>query len=334
MHDRTAERRRLPRLPLDKSDGLVGMVARPDSSSTVTPASILDISRIGFRLVFEDGESGGLTQAPVLLLDKIMGTATIRFSEPVQLDIKWLQADPRHNQLILGCEIGRIADSDLAQVAGFVDAEMRWKRTICRGNGACGPADPGRMPLTADTEEMEELTPMIPENDPPRANRYRLAACMLAGILVAAAALLWIRTPGTTSDARYPGLDNRLRALEDSRTAQVFLDERIQQLEIETQALRRALSDSVQARDTLAQRLEEISVQLAPATPPRSTAGAAATAPAAPTDDAAFHTVGRGENLFRIALRHQTTVEQLRAANNLQADDPIRPGQKLKLPES
>jgi membrane-bound lytic murein transglycosylase D len=46
------------------------------------------------------------------------------------------------------------------------------------------------------------------------------------------------------------------------------------------------------------------------------------------------HTVGDGETLWGIARRYDTTVENLRRANDLDADDQIQPGQKLRIPEN
>lgn len=46
------------------------------------------------------------------------------------------------------------------------------------------------------------------------------------------------------------------------------------------------------------------------------------------------HTVGDGETLWGIARKYDTTVESLRRANSLDEDDQIRPGQKLRIPES
>jgi membrane-bound lytic murein transglycosylase D len=46
------------------------------------------------------------------------------------------------------------------------------------------------------------------------------------------------------------------------------------------------------------------------------------------------HTVGEGETLWGIARRYETTVDSLRRANDLDEDDPIRPGQKLRIPEN
>jgi LysM repeat protein len=44
------------------------------------------------------------------------------------------------------------------------------------------------------------------------------------------------------------------------------------------------------------------------------------------------HTVADGETLWGIARRYETTVENLRRANDLAEDAQIRPGQKLRIP--
>ncbi len=57
-----------------------------------------------------------------------------------------------------------------------------------------------------------------------------------------------------------------------------------------------------------------------PTSPPRT--------PGAPT----VHIVRRGENLFRIALKYNTTVEAIAAANNIRNPHLIYVGQKLTIP--
>jgi len=57
-----------------------------------------------------------------------------------------------------------------------------------------------------------------------------------------------------------------------------------------------------------------------PAPPPRSQAK---------PGEARTHTVARGENLFRIALRYNLSVEELRRLNNLRPDQSLQVGQKL-----
>ena len=46
------------------------------------------------------------------------------------------------------------------------------------------------------------------------------------------------------------------------------------------------------------------------------------------------HTVGDGETLWGIARRYETTVDSLRRANDLDAEEQIRPGQKLTIPDN
>jgi LysM repeat protein len=46
------------------------------------------------------------------------------------------------------------------------------------------------------------------------------------------------------------------------------------------------------------------------------------------------YTVRPGDTLSSIARRHGTSVQQLLAANEIKRADPIRPGQKLRVPAS
>jgi LysM repeat protein len=43
------------------------------------------------------------------------------------------------------------------------------------------------------------------------------------------------------------------------------------------------------------------------------------------------HTVQEGENLFRIGLQYDITADQIRRWNDLGPNEPIHPGQKLKI---
>ncbi|MFO8033268.1 MAG: LysM domain-containing protein [Desulfohalobiaceae bacterium] len=48
-------------------------------------------------------------------------------------------------------------------------------------------------------------------------------------------------------------------------------------------------------------------------------------------DDFVYHEVQSGENLFRISQQYETTVQRLRELNGLDQDQPLQPGQKLKV---
>ncbi|MCG8600403.1 MAG: LysM peptidoglycan-binding domain-containing protein [Verrucomicrobiales bacterium] len=50
-----------------------------------------------------------------------------------------------------------------------------------------------------------------------------------------------------------------------------------------------------------------------------------------PAASGGSHTVARGENLYRISLKHGTSVAAIKSANGL-AGDTIHPGQVLRIP--
>ena len=64
-------------------------------------------------------------------------------------------------------------------------------------------------------------------------------------------------------------------------------------------------------------------------TPPAAPPPAPATKTPAKPGTAKIHTVAPGENLFRIALRYNLTVEELRRLNNMKPDQSLQVGQKL-----
>ena len=75
-----------------------------------------------------------------------------------------------------------------------------------------------------------------------------------------------------------------------------------------------------------------------PATTPSASTPAAATEtpPPVPTSPPSaggiYHTVQRGENLYRISLRYGTTVNAIVAANNLPDSNSVKAGQVLLIP--
>jgi LysM repeat protein len=45
-----------------------------------------------------------------------------------------------------------------------------------------------------------------------------------------------------------------------------------------------------------------------------------------------FHVVQKGENLFRISVKYNVALDQMAKVNNMKVNDPIYPGQKIKVP--
>jgi LysM repeat protein len=54
--------------------------------------------------------------------------------------------------------------------------------------------------------------------------------------------------------------------------------------------------------------------------------------PAPEVTPATTQVVANGDTLWKIARQHHITIKELAAANNLKADAPVHPGQKLVIP--
>ncbi|WP_045215107.1 LysM peptidoglycan-binding domain-containing protein [Desulfonatronovibrio magnus] len=111
----------------------------------------------------------------------------------------------------------------------------------------------------------------------------------------------------------------------------------------QTADLRAALEAQRETLDDLRQRFSEMEDQSArvasrpapqpaprpaPEPAPRPAPPEPAAAPSADADHI-LHEVQPGENLFRIGLRHNISVDRIRELNNLSPNDAIHPGQKL-----
>jgi len=79
--------------------------------------------------------------------------------------------------------------------------------------------------------------------------------------------------------------------------------------------------------DALAQKVEALEKQKQPIAEPKAK-------PSAPSKttvstEKQYHTVRKGETLYRISKKYGISVGELRKLNNLSADQPLRAGQKL-----
>jgi LysM repeat protein len=87
---------------------------------------------------------------------------------------------------------------------------------------------------------------------------------------------------------------------------------------------------------TLAASSEEVTPTATPTSPsgvPTQTPTSTPTTPPGTPGAPIVHVVQRGENLFRIALRYNTTVEAIAAANGIRNPQLIYVGQKLTIPQ-
>jgi len=90
--------------------------------------------------------------------------------------------------------------------------------------------------------------------------------------------------------------------------------------------------DSLTAQvENMEQRFSQVKKTIAPVTAPLDNKTLKKTTPANPAKetDSVFHTVKKGETLWRISQEYETTVAKLRQLNNLAPDADIYPGTKI-----
>jgi LysM repeat protein len=111
------------------------------------------------------------------------------------------------------------------------------------------------------------------------------------------------------------------------------LEQKIAGLEKQLAELQGKISTSgpdpalLQRVDALAQKVEALEKQKQPTA--ESKAKSSPPSKPAVSTEKQYHTVQKGETLYRISKKYGISVEELRKLNNLSADQPLRTGQKL-----
>jgi anti-sigma B factor antagonist len=151
---------------------------------------------------------------------------------------------------------------------------------------------------------------------------------MLAGAGIVIVAILFYlffeptgRTPNPESglSPKLDGLERRVAQLEGRGKAFSQLDEKVE-----------SLSQSMSERITQIEK--DLTRLKAEAESAKTKKEEIAAAPKKEQDlpaQASYHIVSKGDTLFRIALRYNMTVEEVRRMNNLKSDQAILPGQRL-----
>ncbi len=89
-------------------------------------------------------------------------------------------------------------------------------------------------------------------------------------------------------------------------------------------------SSLVQRVDVLSQKVTALEKQKAPAPTPATVSKSQPAAPKATvTAEKRYHTVQKGETLYKISKKYGIRVEELRKLNHLSANQPLKTGQKL-----
>lgn len=140
-------------------------------------------------------------------------------------------------------------------------------------------------------------------------------------------------------DARIKQLENKIIGLEsgDRRTSEALkrletlLQAKVKRLDMLEASVAKEMNDLAKKQEAVKVRAAQPPAKKpAPVKPDAAQpAGAKPTAPAAGGQQDRYHVVSAGENLYRISLRYQLKVADLRRLNNLEPDAVIQPGQKL-----
>ena len=152
-------------------------------------------------------------------------------------------------------------------------------------------------------------------------------------VLVAVLAVLFLLTQG---EKKGPEVDlqpffKKMELLEERMAKQESKGKEAPQIQEKLESLTRNLNERLShlerdinqiKEEAASKKKAEVSPPTAPppAPPPRSPAKPGTTR---------VHTVAPGENLYRIALRYNLSVEELRRLNNLRPDQSLHVGQKL-----
>jgi anti-sigma B factor antagonist len=128
------------------------------------------------------------------------------------------------------------------------------------------------------------------------------------------------RAPGPENvlSSKVEVLERRVAQLEGRFRAPSPSDEKLE-------SLSKNLSERM---DQIEKEVARLKAEVESAKKKVETAPAPKKEPAQPKP-ASYHVVSKGETLYRIALRYNMTVEEVRRLNNLKPDQPILPGQRL-----
>lgn len=157
-----------------------------------------------------------------------------------------------------------------------------------------------------------------------------------AGLLLALVVVLMIfsGSPRSAEKEQISSLDVRLKQVEEKLAKLEWIDTGLARLDRKEKDIS-ALSERItQIEAGLGRRIDQIAREAAkpesPAPRPEAAAKPGAAAPKVDKTPAPkTYVVQKGDTLYSIARRHDTTVAQLLKLNNLSPQSPIRAGQKL-----
>jgi LysM repeat protein len=130
---------------------------------------------------------------------------------------------------------------------------------------------------------------------------------------------------------RLTQIEKKLAAVDELITRISDIENRDNAYKLKTDELSNYLKSLMNHVDVLTQKVEALEMERAAATAARKAPApkAATRTEASPSTQKRYHTIQRGENLYRISLKYGMTLEDLCSINGITPNDAIRPGQKL-----
>jgi LysM repeat protein len=128
-------------------------------------------------------------------------------------------------------------------------------------------------------------------------------------------------------EERFAGLENRFAAYEGTANRLDRIFEDLERLKGLPDRVDRIEADLLKELEKLKAEVAQAQKSLAPKAAKTSTSGAKSGAKK--PKKATYHRVKKGETLYSISKRYQTSVETIRQLNKMGPSDPIYPDQKL-----
>ncbi len=348
------EKRKNGRVSFSETEGLFAVVELPSAGQSPFSMRVENISVSGIKLSSNKPPPDiAINKDDALVLKEIIGTASLSFDVPVLMQVRWLQQQPGSGQTTIGCDLYPETKKDRERFINFVNGEMRWKiNTSIKENNKS--ASPDTLSSSeALTPEQVKLEPSVDSNFIIATN-WKPTILVTAMLAVAVALAAWwfqglgaqlnrleqavsqisVLQPSENDRRLTAELENLADRFEKIITSLENNNGRIENINQRLESLEKMLIRQFKAQSSVIERSQ---IQQQPGSPVvESDTGSApltsANKPKPPAVKTRFHMVRRGENLFRIALRYQTTVKDLVRINHFKPGQTIYPGQKIKLP--
>lgn len=189
---------------------------------------------------------------------------------------------------------------------------------------------------------LEERVKSSAAADRPRIRQLAFAG-MLAFLAVLLLSVLYTCSQNQDLAKRMDRLEERFKMVPAPTMGLEQVQSQLTSLEESMVGLTDLAQENQKAAKSLEGKIQTIEKKMAQTeSRPASTTPAAAkekAKAAAPKETASkkdgsgrFHVVQKGENLFRISVKYNVALDQLAIVNNMKVNDPIYPGQKIKLP--